>query len=126
MATQNPDMPIRPSGERTMADAEAATPGLLHDTDLPRASERTSPITRSIIGTFAVGLGIASTIWGVFGMIATEAADDGNDFMAAVATVVGGLCFVLAGVFIFRNRLIPSAIFTAVAVACGIVSSVVM
>lgn len=115
-----------PSGERTVADAEADSPGLLHDSDLPRASETTSPVVRAILAALAAAFAIAS-IWGaVAGMIASGAADAENDFAASVVALVGGAAFLFAAVFIWRDRLVPTLIAAVVGAACGIVSTFVM
>lgn len=115
-----------PSGERTVADAEAHSPGLLHDSDLPRASERTSPITRAIISALAIGLGIAAICWGLFGTILNSSIDDRNDTLAAIVTIIGGVCFTICGFFIWRDRLLPTLIFAVAGVAAGVISTVVM
>ena len=113
-------------GEVTVADAEARTPGLQHDTDLPRASERTSPIVRGLLAALAVGLGVAAIGWGIGALGLTAAADDENDAAAAGMTILGGVFFLVSGVMIWRDSLLWTAVAAALGVTCGVVSTVVM
>ena len=119
--TRGDSLPVH--GETTPADVEAHTPGLLHNSETPRASEETNPIVRSLLAALAVGLGFAAICWGIGGMFFTDAANDSNDFIAASWTLGGGVCFFLAGIFIWRDSLPLTGLFAVGGLICGLFST---
>lgn len=121
---------VTASGEVTTADVEARSRGLVHDSEMPDATEEMGPIGRSILGSLTALGGLLGTVWPLgllLGFSVGEAAGQGPGASADTTAglwmqVCAGISFIIAGWLMFaRGRLIPVAIAAAVGLAFGVV-----
>lgn len=118
----------------TEADVEARTPGLRHDTDVPRASTEFGPIGRAFFSaaTILPGLvGIAIPLGLLAGFAIGDEADVGpgaseDTTIALWLQASAGISLVIAGVLIWWGRLMPVLIATAIGVICGVLGFLIL
>ena len=125
---------IKTNDRVTPADAEARTPGLQHDTDLPPARERMGPVGRALFSaaTIIPGLiGIAIPLGVLSGFAIGDAADTSSGAapdttVALWMQVCAGISMVVAGVLIWRGTLIGTAVAGAIAVLFGVLGFAIL
>ena len=120
-------------GPASTADVEAQTPGLVHDTELPRASERMGPIGRLLFSAATILPG-AMMIALYSGLITGGAVADGADVStgpdadttaALVCKVSSGVAWVICGVLIWWGGIVRPAIAAGVALILALLGWVI-
>ena len=123
---------IKTSDPVTPADAEARTPGVQHDTDLPRASDRMGPVGRALFSAATILPGAAMVAISS-GLLTGGAIADGADVSAGpdedttaalICQISSGIAWIITGVLIWWGGLLRPAIAAGVAIVLGILGYV--
>lgn len=113
--------PHIPAAERDLAN---------EDPLIPPATSDTSPVTRAIFGSLAIGMGIAILVIAVLAALfqisplPTEMFDAGNAAAFTFACLCGA-CFIACGSFILRRSLLWTALFLIAAIALGFLATTI-
>jgi hypothetical protein len=76
------------------------------------------PVTSTLFSMLTIGFGVAVCAWGCVGMFVGR----GHTFAAAIAMLLAGLCFVMAGVLMRGRSVLLPFIAAMVGILLGIVS----
>lgn len=107
--------PHIPAPDRDLANEEPR---------VPPAADDTSPVTRAIMGSLAVGMGAAILVTAVLAalfQISPLPADvfDAENMIVFTLACLCGACFIGCGLFIFRRSLVMTSLLLVAALACG-------
>lgn len=124
---------IRTDDPVTAADVEARTPGVQHDTELPRASDRMGPLGRAFFSAATIIPGLVMIfmyggllIGGGVADAADVSAGPSDDTTAAlILKICSGFSWVAAGVLIWWGGIVRPAIAAGVAVLFAVLGFLV-
>ncbi len=110
-----------PAPDRDLANVEPR---------IPPVSDDTSPVTRAILGSITIAMGVAIVIVAISAAIFQASplpttVFNSDEILAAVFAGLCGLCLIGCGRFIFRRSLGITAILLLAALICGYVTSTI-